>query len=245
MGVPFYQISVGGLRDVTYFSGSMRCWKGAHQGKFTDILIKEKCLNPVIYIDELDKVSNDTALDIYGLLTHVTDSSTNKHIQDHYLGIDLDLSNATFIFSYNDPSRLPSPLRDRIKEVNFEPFNGEQKVDIVRNFLLPSCLKEFGLNSNDLIFDDTVIAYANKTFLTMSQMGDVSGVRYLTKCFQTLIGKIMVNVVCNRDSYNSLKRSRSSATKGKTKTARFMPYHKNIKLPYTVKISDIDYYAKN
>ena len=70
MGVPFYQISVGGLRDVTYFSGSMRCWKGAHQGKFTDILIKEKCLNPVIYIDELDKVSNDTALDIYGLLTH-------------------------------------------------------------------------------------------------------------------------------------------------------------------------------
>ena len=245
MGVPFYQISVGGLRDVTYFSGSMRCWKGAHQGKFTDILIKEKCLNPVIYIDELDKVSNDTALDIYGLLTHVTDSSTNKHIQDHYLGIDLDLSNVTFIFSYNDPNRLPSPLRDRIKEVNFEPFNGEQKVDIVRNFLLPSCLKEFGLKPTDLVFDDTVIAYANKTFLTMSQMGDISGVRYLTKCFQTLIGKIMVNVVCNRDSYNALKRNSNGVSKGRAKTARFMPYHKNIKLPYTVKISDIDYYSKN
>ena len=116
---------------------------------------------------------------------------------------------------------------------------------ILKFSLSSNSLKEFGLNSNELVFDDTVIAYANKTFVTHSQMGDVSGVRYLTKCFQTLIGKIMVNVVCNRDSYNALKRNTNGGSKGRSKTARFMPYHKNIKLPYNVKISDIDYYAKN
>ena len=244
MGVPFYQISVGGLRDVTYFSGSMRCWKGAHQGKFTDILIKEKCLNPIIYIDERDKVSSDTAQDIYGLLTHVTDLSTNKHIQDHYLGIDLDLSNVTFIFSYNDPTKLPSPLRDRIKEVVFDGFNSEQKIELTKNFIIPSSLKEFGLSVNDIIFDDNVIAYANKTFQTLAEINDISGVRYLNKGYQTLIGKIMVNVVCNSDSYNTLKGDASSRKRSRSKAANFMPYHRNLKLPYVVKIRDIDYYLK-
>jgi ATP-dependent Lon protease len=250
MGVPFYQISIGGLRDVTYFSGTMRCWKGAHQGKFTDILIKEGYTNPIVYIDELDKVSAETAQDIYGWLTHATDVNTNKHIQDHYLGIDLDLSKVTFIFSYNDPSMIPAPLRDRIKEINFDGFGPEQKQDVVRDFIIPSCLKEFGLNSLDVKFSDDVIAYTNSLLQTNSCSSSVSGVRYLTKGYQSLIGKIMVNVVCNKSSLDKLKTCNSKQTSKagkntkvkKTHQFKFMPYYRSVELPCTVTTSDIDYY---
>lgn len=247
MGVPFHQLSIGGLRDVAYFSGVMRCWKGAHQGKFTDILTKEGCLNPIIYIDELDKVAVDTANDIYGLFTHVADVNTNKTIQDHYLGIDLDLSNVTIIFSYNDPSILPAPLRDRIKEIYFDGFNGEQKVDVARSFIIPQCLKEYGLSNTDIVFNNDVIAYANKAMQPIG-VPEISGVRYLNKGYQSLIGKIMVNVICNEDSYSTLKRGSSKGPRNKNnigragKIAQFMPYYRQVKLPYRIKLADIDYY---
>lgn len=259
MGIPFYQISIGGLRDVTYFSGSMRCWKGAHQGKFTDILIKEGYSNPIIYVDELDKVSAETAQDIYGWLTHATDPNTNKHITDHYLGIDLDLSKVTFIFSYNDPDVLPPPLRDRIKEIYLDGFDSTQKLDLVREHIIPSCLKEYELGPSDIKFSDEVVAYTNATLQNLSAMPDVSGVRFLKKGYQSLIGKIMVNVVCNRVSFDKLKgksdnnasghAGKRARTRTKTKVtiqkkAKFMPYYRHVELPYTVTIPDVKYYLK-
>lgn len=253
IGVPFYQISVGGLRDVTYFSGSMRCWKGAHQGKFTDILINKGCLNPVIYIDELDKVSSETSQDIYGLLTHVADAQTNKHIQDHYLGIDLDLSKVTFIFSYNDADMLPAPLRDRIKEINFDGFSSEEKIDIARDFIIPTSLANYGISKKQIVFTDDVIMYANKTMQTMAMVSDVSGVRHLNKGYQSLIDKIMVNVICNKASYDAICKPRpkgkpmkgsGSKSKKQNPAVKFMPYYRPITFPYRVKIADIDYYLQ-
>jgi len=249
IGVPFYQISVGGLRDVTYFSGSMRCWKGAHHGKFTDILINKGCLNPIIYIDELDKVSVETAPDIYGLLTHVADAQTNTHIQDHYLGIDLDLSKVTFIFSYNDPDMIPAPLRDRIKEIYFDGFDNEEKLDIARDFIIPGRLSDYGIAGDQIIFSDNVIMYANKSMQTMASVDEISGVRHLNKGYQSLIDKIMVNVICNQASYNVIKNRQRQAPAGKkrhpvktSKAVRFMPYYRQVTLPYHVKMTDIDFY---
>lgn len=249
IGVPFYQISVGGLRDVTYFSGSMRCWKGAHHGKFTDILISKGCLNPIIYIDELDKVSAETAPDIYGLLTHVADAQTNTHIQDHYLGIDLDLSKVTFIFSYNDPDMIPAPLRDRIKEIYFDGFDNEEKLDIARDFIIPGRLTDYGITRDQIIFSDDVIMYANKSMQTMASVDEISGVRHLNKGYQSLIDKIMVNVICNQSSYNVIKNRQRQAPAGKkrqsvkaSKAVRFMPYYRQVTLPYHVKMTDIDFY---
>jgi ATP-dependent Lon protease len=260
IGVPFYQISVGGLRDVTYFSGSMRCWKGAHQGKFTDILTSKGCLNPIIYIDELDKVSAETAQDIYGLLTHVADPQTNKHIQDHYLGIDLDLSKVTFIFSYNKPDMLPAPLRDRIKEISFDGFNTEEKVDIARDFIIPERLRNYGLSQDQIKFTDDVIMYTNKSLQATSSASETSGVRHLNKGYQSLVDKIMVNAICNQSSYNMIQSgSKANGAGGKTPTskrkrgrrsrtehgsARFMPYYRPVALPYQVEIADIDFYLK-
>lgn len=263
MGIPFYQISIGGLRDVTYFSGTMRCWKGAHQGKFTDILIKEGYCNPIIYVDELDKVSADTAQDIYGWLTHATDPNTNRHITDHYLGIDLDLSKVTFIFSYNDPNVLPPPLRDRIKEIYLDGFDSTQKINLVNKYIIPDCLREYELGPNDISFSDEVIAYTNAALQNIAAMPDVSGVRFLKKGYQSLIGKIMVNVVCNKESFKKLKGAGrqvvgKTKTKAKTRTAikaksrankkksptSFMPYYRYVELPYNVTIPDVKYYLK-
>lgn len=255
MGVPFHQISVGGLRDVNYFSGSMRCWKGARQGVFSDILIKCGCLNPIIYIDELDKVASESSIDIYGLLTHAVDPITNSRIQDHYLGIDLDLSKVTFIFSYNNAHVLPEPLRDRIKEIYFDGFNNEEKVDIARDFIIPAQLKEYGVTDRDIHFTDDVIAYTNKSL--NAPKSEISGVRYLNKGYQSLIGKIMVNVIANATSYNHLRRRLHGITpqdggvrkrgRGQQKrkdTIKFVPYYKPVKLPYTPKHTDIDYYLQ-
>lgn len=210
MGVPFHQISVGGLRDVTYFNGSLRCWKGAHHGVFSDILTKAGCQNPIIYIDELDKVAGESCIDIYGMLTHAVDPLTNSQIHDHYLNIDIDLSKVTFIFSYNDPDVLPEPLRDRIKEIYFEGFNDEEKVDIARDFIIPTCLNEYGISDKEISFSDDVIAYTNKSLKNPGTHA-ASGVRYLNKGYQSLIGKIMVNVISNTDSYEHLKHIRGQS----------------------------------
>lgn len=250
IGLPFHQVSIGGLRDVTYFSGNMRCWKGAHQGKFADILIREGCLNPIIYIDELDKVATETAQDIYGLLTHVADPMTNRYIHDHYLGIDLDLSQATFIFSYNDVTALPAPLRDRIKEIHLDGFTQAQKVDIAREFIIPTCLGEYGISSGDVAFGDDVIAYANLRMQADPEL--ISGVRELQRGYQSLIGKVMVNSMCTRTGYDTIRSrhvpgSRKPGSKkgrGDNTQLSTLPYYRPVTLPYSVRRDDIDFYLK-
>jgi ATP-dependent Lon protease len=261
IGLPLHQVSIGGLRDVTYFSGNMRCWKGAHHGKFADILVREECLNPIIYIDELDKVAVETAQDIYGLLTHVTDPMTNRYIHDHYLGIDIDLSQATFIFSYNDATALPAPLRDRIKEVHLDGFSQAQKVDIARTFIIPACLGEYGVSNTDVIFGDDIIAYANMSI--QADPEHIGGVRQLQRGYQSLIGKVMVNTICSRQGYDTMrsrlgigkpagKKATTSKPKPKstnrsrdctgTSKLESLPYYRPVALPYNVSRGDIDYY---
>lgn len=240
LNLPFSSISVGGLRDVTFFNGSFPCWKGSHHGKLTDILVQEGCLNPVIYIDELDKVSAEAATDIYGALTHITDPLTNSKIHDYFLGMDVDLSAVTFIFSYNDPSILPAPLRERIKEVYFTGFSEEERVVIARDYIIPACLTDYGM-SDTFIFSDEVIRYANKRIDGKHPV--VEGVRILKKSYQTIIGKLALQIVTNRDLYEKFtgKKQRAHSV-----VQRFHPYHRQHKvaktLPHKVTQGEISLY---
>jgi ATP-dependent Lon protease len=244
--LPFYHLSVGGLRDSNFFSGTLRCWKGAHQGVFTDILIKTGCNNPVIYIDEIDKVAEDTAQDIYGILTHATDPMTNKHISDYFLGVDLDLSRVTFVFSYNDACMLPAPLRDRIKEIALQGFNEDDLTVIARDFVIPRCLKEYGIRPEHVRFPDDVIRYANNCFKMGLEEG--SGVRYLNRGYQSVIGKVIVNLVAQPDTFLSIiggddrgKRKKDPATAPAWQ--RQLPYYRPVRLPYILSTEDIDFYS--
>ncbi len=263
IGVPFYHISIGGLKDVTYFNGSFRCYKGSRQGIFTDILIKEQCLDPIIYIDELDKISVETAQEVYGILTHATDPLTNKHIQDYFLGIDLDLSKATFIFSYNDVSAVPEPLRDRIKEIHLGGFNSAEKIQLAQNFIIPSCLKEYGVSSKDIIFTKDVISHVNGR-LAEQYAHIPEGVRYLNQGYQSLVGKLIVNIIGDKTSYlqylnvstspeaplldttikQSPRRARTTRTTKAASVPKFAPYFRQISLPYNVCVADIDFYMR-
>ena len=125
-------------------------------------------MNPIIFIDELDKVSKtENGREIIGILTHITDPSQNDEYCDKYFsGIKLDLSRALFIFSYNDYSLIDPILADRIHRVKFNQLSKSDKVHIINNYLLPELLETVGFSKNSLKFSKDVIEYiiSNYTF---------------------------------------------------------------------------------
>lgn len=245
LGLPFHQLSVGGLRDVTYLNGSARYWKGAHPGIFAKILM-DKGTPCVVYIDELDKVAEETANDIYGYLTHALDPVTNNSMLDHFLSIELDLSQIIFIVSYNDPDKIPAPLRDRIKEVVLSDFTSKDRVELVKNYVLPELLNQYGLNGK-LIFKDELIQFANKEL--ERKYPDITGVRTHKRMYQSLIDKILVRIVADREGFSQLTHAHTHAHTQKSKikihkesktVVRFLPYSLPIlSLPYTVTYTDV------
>ena len=122
---PFSFIAIGGQDNGSSLNGHNYTYVGSEWGKFVDILIKNKCMNPIIFIDELDKVSKtENGKEIIGILTHLVDSTQNDCFQDKYFnGIELDLSKALFIFSYNDAELIDKILLDRVHRIKFEHLN--------------------------------------------------------------------------------------------------------------------------
>ena len=158
---PFAYISLGGATDSSYLEGHSYTYEGSTHGKIIEILKKTKCMNPVIYFDELDKVSDtDRGEEIINLLIHLIDPSQNAHFNDKYFaGIDFDLSKALFIFSYNDSDDINPILVDRITEVNTKGFKLHDKIEIANDYLLPNIFKEIGLELNDIEFTGEIIKY--------------------------------------------------------------------------------------
>lgn len=147
LGLPFAAIPLGGATDNAFLNGHSYTYEGSVWGQIADVLMKTKCLNPIIYMDELDKVSAcHKGQEIIHQLIHLTDPSQNSHFQDRYFGnIDIDLSHVTFIFSYNDASNINHILRDRITEVKTLGFTLPDKLKIAENFLVPSVCRDIGM----------------------------------------------------------------------------------------------------
>ena len=186
---PFAFIALGGASDSAFFDGHSYTYIGSHWGRVVDILIESKCMNPVIYFDELDKVSETYKGDeIIHLLTHLTDPSQNNVFQDNYFpGIELDLSKALFIFSFNEEEKVNRILKDRMYVINTKGFKTDDKLSITRDYLLPELLDTFVFEKEELIFpDDTVKMIIEK--YTMNEQG----VRNLKRCLETIISKINI-----------------------------------------------------
>ena len=118
----------------------------AQNGKIVECLIKSRCMNPIFYFDELDKVSNTAKKgeEITNLLIHLTDDSQGSNFQDkYYTGIDIDLSRAIFVFSFNNINLINPILRDRLNIIKLDGFNNLEKFTISKNYLLKNILKEF------------------------------------------------------------------------------------------------------
>ena len=162
---PFAFIPIGGSCNGSTLSGHNYTYVGSTWGRIVDILMETKCMNPIIFIDELDKVSrSEHGKEIIGILTHLVDSTQNDSFQDKYFnGIDLDLSKALFIFSYNDPDSIDRILLDRIHRVKFDNLSIEDKLVIAHKYLLPEINKNIGLT--DIVeMDDDVLKYIIETY---------------------------------------------------------------------------------
>jgi ATP-dependent Lon protease len=147
-------------------------------------------MNPIIYVDELDKVSKtENGKDIIGIFTHLIDSTQNDTFQDKYFsGIDIDLSKALFIFSYNDPEQIDRILLDRIHRIKFDNLTIDDKMVIVRKYIIPEINKKMGFE-NIVETSDEIIEYIIETY-TMEP-----GVRKLKELLFDLYGEINLNIL--------------------------------------------------
>ena len=186
---PFAFIALGGASDSSFFDGHSYTYEGSHWGRIVDILIESKCMNPIIYFDELDKISESAKGDeIIHLLTHLTDPSQNTLFQDNYFpGIHLNLSKALFIFSFNDESKIDRILKDRMYVINTKGFKPKDKISICRNYVLPELLDTFLFSKEEILFPDDTILHIIERFT-----GKEEGVRNLKRCLETIISKINI-----------------------------------------------------
>jgi ATP-dependent Lon protease len=160
LGRPYKMISLGGESDNSMLTGHGFTYVGSTPGRIIDILKETQCMNPVILIDELDKISNtNKGAEIIGTLIHLTDHTTNdKYNYDRYFaGIEFDLSKVLFIFTYNDPSQVDKILADRLVKINVDDYSQDQKYSIATKHIIPNVLKAFGFADNDITFSKETV----------------------------------------------------------------------------------------
>ena len=199
LGREFAFIALGGNGDSSFLEGHSYTYEGSTWGKIVQILIDSKCMNPVIYFDELDKIS-DTAKgeEIIGILTHLTDTSQNSEFHDKYFSeVNFDLSKCLFIFSYNDESKVNPILRDRMYRIQTKGYENKEKVVIARKHLLPKIREQVNFNETDIIIPDETLEYivSNETLTNKEQ-----GVRNLKRCLEIIYTKLNLFRLVKRDS---------------------------------------------
>jgi ATP-dependent Lon protease len=189
---PFAMMQMGGDSNGSTIHGFNYTYVGSTWGGIVQILIDKKCMNPIIFIDELDKISrSEQGREIVGILTHLLDSTQNDCFQDKYFsGIDLDLSKALFILSYNDPDLVDKILLDRIHRIKFGNLSLEDKLVISNKHILPEVYKKMGLEDM-IVLEDETIKYI------IDEYTSEPGVRKLKEILFELVGEINLDILKN------------------------------------------------
>jgi ATP-dependent Lon protease len=184
---PFAFIALGGATDSSFLEGHGYTYEGSMWGKIVQILIDSKCMNPVIYFDELDKISETPkGEEIAGILTHLTDTTQNTQFHDKYFAeIDFDLSKCLFIFSYNDESKVNPILKDRMYRIKTTGYNQKQKTNISNSYLLPKIREQVKFSTEDIIIPDHTIHYIIDNYCMKED-----GVRNLKRCLEIIYTKL-------------------------------------------------------
>ena len=183
----FAFIALGGATDSSFLEGHSYTYEGSSWGKIIDIILRCKCMNPVIYFDELDKISDTPkGEEIIGILTHLTDTAQNTQFHDKYFSeIDFDLSKCLFIFSYNDESKVNPILLDRMYRIETEGYKCKEKITIARNYLLPTIREQVKFGDEDIIIPDETIEYLVENYTEKEE-----GVRNLKRCLEIIHTKL-------------------------------------------------------
>jgi ATP-dependent Lon protease len=184
---PFTFIALGGATDSSFLEGHSYTYEGSTWGKIVQIIIESKCMNPVIYFDELDKISDTPrGEEIAGILTHLTDTSQNSQFHDKYFAdINFDLSKCLFIFSYNDETKVNPILKDRMYRIKTKGYVSKEKTIIANNYLLPKIREQVRFVEGQIIIPNDVISHLIDTHCNKED-----GVRNLKRCLEIIHTKL-------------------------------------------------------
>ena len=187
LGRDFAFIALGGATDSSFMEGHSYTYEGSTWGKIVDILIRCKSMNPVIFFDELDKLSETPrGEEIAGILTHLTDTSQNSQFHDKYFSeIAFDLSKCLFIFSYNDESKVNPILLDRMYRIHTNGYAKKDKTHIAQKYLIPKIRSEVAFKSEQIIIPDETIEY-----IVEHHTNKEDGVRNLKRCLEIIFTKL-------------------------------------------------------
>ena len=157
LGRSLVRIALGGLEDVNELRGHRRTYVGAMPGRIVQGLIDAKEMDPVIVLDEIDKVGISHRGDPTSALLEILDPEQNNSFRDYYLNFDIDLSNVIFIATANDVTHIPAPLRDRMEIIFVSSYTPSEKFEIAKKYLIPQELKKHGLKKSELSITDSAL----------------------------------------------------------------------------------------
>lgn len=191
LGRGFVRIALGGLGGITELRGRARGESDSEPGQIVKSLIRTRSMNPVILLDEIDKVSSDSGLraDVMASLLEILDPEQNSAFMDKYLDYPLNLSQCIFITTANNLGGISSALLDRMEVIRFGSYNDNDKIQIAKNYLLPKVRKATGLGENQLSFTDDV------WIMVIRPLGFDAGVRQLERTLMDLARKVALQIV--------------------------------------------------
>jgi ATP-dependent Lon protease len=220
---PFEFFSLGGASDSANFVGHSFTYEGSMCGRIADSLMNARCMNPVLYFDEVDKISTTSHGDeIVSMLIHLTDRSQNSQFHDRYFaGVDFDLSQCLFVFSFNDESKVHPILKDRMQVIHCSGYNADDKKSILTQYVWPQVLERIQLTDQLSLTDDAV------RFLISEFSKDEEGVRTLIRSVESLVTRINLLRIADE------------------KTAKDYVFYKKITLPCTLDVETVRHILKD
>lgn len=197
---PFEFFSLGGASDSANFVGHSFTYEGSTWGRIVDSLMRAQCMNPVMYFDELDKISETAqGQEIVSMLIHMTDRSQNAHFHDRYFaGMDFDLSQCLFVFSFNDESKVHPVLKDRMHVIHCSGYTADEKKIILTQYVWPQILERIKMEG--LTISDEAIK-----FLISEYSNEEEGVRTLMRAVETLVTRINLLRIADEETAKSYK----------------------------------------
>jgi ATP-dependent Lon protease len=190
---PLVRIALGGLEDVNELRGHRRTYVGAMPGRIVQGLIEAKSMDPVIVLDEIDKVGRSHRGDPTAALLEILDPEQNTHYRDYYLNFHIDLSRAVFIATANSISRIPAPLRDRMEIIVVNSYTPEEKFEIAKRYLIPQELKKHALRKDEFSISNKALR------LLIDEYTREPGVRNLRRKIATLMRKTARMILENHE----------------------------------------------
>lgn len=191
LGREFYKISVGGLNDVSELIGHRRTYLGSTPGKIIQAIYKCKSNNPVILIDEVDKMTNDYKGDPASCLLDILDPEQNYRFIDNFVEEPFNLRNVFFILTANDVSKIPDALKDRLEIIELSSYTLFDKVNIAKSYLLPKIYDAHKVTNNNIAFKDNILHEIINNYTTEA------GVRELDRCLNKIVRKVVTEASLN------------------------------------------------